>query len=194
MGERLSRREVVARLVEDRGKMLVVSGLGSATWDLAAAGDHAANFYLWGAMGGAAAMGLGLALAQPEAPVLVLTGDGEMLMGLGSLATLAAAAPANLTVVVLDNQRYGETGMQESHTALGTDLAAVAVRTGFPEALRISDEVGLNALARRVAAVRGLLFATVDIMRDDPPRVLPEKDAVVLKQRFRAALGCEPCG
>ena len=150
MGERLSRREVVARLVEDRGKMLVVSGLGSATWDLAAAGDHAANFYLWGAMGGAAAMGLGLALAQPEAPVLVLTGDGEMLMGLGSLATLAAAAPANLTVVVLDNQRYGETGMQESHTALGTDLATVAVGTGFPEALRISDEAGLSALARRV--------------------------------------------
>jgi thiamine pyrophosphate-dependent acetolactate synthase large subunit-like protein len=189
MEGRLSRREVVARLVTDRGELLAISGLGAATWDLAAAGDHAANFYLWGAMGGAAALGLGLALAQSERPVLVVTGDGEMLMGLGSLATLAAAAPANLAVVVLDNQRYGETGMQESHTALGADLAAIAAGAGVPEALRVRDATGLEALADRIALRRGLLFAVVEVAPDDPPRVLPEKDAVVLKQRFKAALG-----
>jgi phosphonopyruvate decarboxylase len=168
--------------------MLVVSGLGSATWDLAAAGDHEANFYLWGAMGGAAALGLGLALPQPERPVLVVTGDGEILMGLGSLATLAAAAPDNLSVVVLDNQRYGETGMQESHTALGADLAAIAEGAGFHEALRVQDEADVETLAERITRRRGLVFAVVEVATDDPPRVLPEKDAVVLKERFKAAL------
>jgi len=185
----LSRRAVAARLLAARGDLLVVSGLGSATWDLAAAGDHPGNFYLWGAMGGAAAMGLGLALAQPRRPVVVLTGDGEMLMGLGSLATLAAQAPANLSVVVLNNRRYGETGMQESHTALGADLAALAKAAGFPEALTVHDEAGVADLAGRLAGGHGLLFADVRVAADEPPRVLPERDAVVLKQRFRRTLG-----
>ena len=100
MAAQLSRRDVTARLVAERGELLVISSLGSVTWDLAAAGEHPGNFYLWGAMGGAAVMGLGLALAQPRRPVMVLTGDGEMLMGLGALATLAAEAPDNLSVVV----------------------------------------------------------------------------------------------
>ena len=184
----LSRRDVVARLVAKRGDSLVVSGLGSATWDLAAAGDHDSNFYLWGAMGGAAAMGLGLALAQPERPVLALTGDGEMLMGLGAFATIAAQAPANLSIVVLNNARYGETGMQASHTGLGTDLAAVARGAGFDEALTVTDEAGVSDLAARVQRRDGLLFADVTVATDDPPRVLPERDGVVLKHRFRAVL------
>lgn len=184
----LSRREAVARLVADRDGLLVVSGLGSATWDLAAAGDDDRNFYLWGAMGGAAVMGLGLALAQPERPVLVLTGDGEMLMGLGSLPTIAAVAPTNLTIAVLNNGRYGETGMQASHTALGTDLVAMARGAGFEDAIRVSDEAGLTALSDRVHGSDGLLFADIAVEADDPPRVLPERDAVLLKRRFQAAL------
>lgn len=189
MREGLSRRDVVARLMAGRGELLVVSGLGSPTWDLAATGDHPGNFYLWGAMGGATVMGLGLALAQPERPVMVLTGDGEMLMGLGSLATLAVQSPANLSVVVLDNERYGETGMQESHTALGVDLTMVAGGAGVSQSLRIDDEAGLDDLARGIHRMDGLLFAVVKVVPDDPPRVLPEKDAVVLKHRFRGALG-----
>jgi thiamine pyrophosphate-dependent acetolactate synthase large subunit-like protein len=185
----LSRSAVAARLLAERGGLLVVSGLGSTTWDLAAAGDHPGNFYLWGAMGGAAAMGLGLALAQPRRPVLVLTGDGEMLMGLGALVTLAAQAPANLSVVVLNNRRYGETGMQESHTALRADLAALARGAGFAEALTVMDEAGVAALAGRLTACQGLLFADIRVAADDPPRVLPERDAVTLKRRFRRALG-----
>ncbi len=189
MAAQLSRRDVTARLVAGRGALLAISGLGSTTWDLAAAGEHPGNFYLWGAMGGAAAMGLGLALAQPRRPVMVLTGDGEMLMGLGALATIAAVAPANLSIVVLDNQRYGETGMQASHTALGADLAMLAKGAGFHQALAVSDDAAVADLADRLQRCEGLLFADVRVAADDPPRVLPERDAVVLKHRFRHALG-----
>src|SRR6202049_4226973 len=112
----LDRRDFVRQLLIDRGDLLVVSGLGSATYDVAAAGDHPLNFYLWGAMGGAAMIGLGLALAQPERRVAVLTGDGDMLMGLGRLATLGVKQPKNLAIGVLDNAHYGETGMQPSAT------------------------------------------------------------------------------
>src|SRR5215831_19170364 len=139
----LDRREFVRELLLDRKDLLVVSGLGSPTYDVAACGDHPLNFYLWGAMGGAAMIGLGLALAQPALRVLVLTGDGEMLMGMGSLATIAAAGAANLAIAVLDNARYGETGSQLSHTGLTTDLAAVAAACGWPATAtaREMDEV-----------------------------------------------------
>ncbi len=189
LSRRLSRRDVTARLVAERGDVLAISGLGSTTWDLAAAGEHPGNFYLWGAMGGAAAMGLGLALAQPRRPVMVLTGDGEMLMGLGALATLAAVAPDNLSIVVLNNRRYGETGMQDSHTALGADLVMLAKGAGFREALTVGDDAAVADLAGRLPRCEGLLFADVQVAADEPPRVLPQRDAVVLKHRFRQALG-----
>src|SRR5207244_2238938 len=128
---KLRRRDVVSQLLRERGELLVVAGLGSTVWDITAAGDSPLSFPLWGAMGQAAMIGLGLALAQPRRRVLVVTGDGEMLMGLGSLATIGVQRPANLTVVVIDNERYGETGMQATHTADGVDLAAVAKACGF---------------------------------------------------------------
>ena len=135
----LDRRDVVAELLKDRGDLLLVTGLGSPTYDAAAVEDHDANFYLWGAMGGAAVMGLGLALAQPEKPVLVLTGDGEQLMGLGSFATIAVKQPPNLSVVVLDNGHYGETGMQTSHTGYGLKLPEVASACGFTDSVEVED-------------------------------------------------------
>ena len=98
-----NRRDVVRALLADRGSLLVVAGLGAPAWDATDAGDHALNFPLWGGMGGATAIGLGLALAQPHRRVLVLTGDGEMLMGVGSLATVGVQRTRNLSVVVLDN-------------------------------------------------------------------------------------------
>ena len=104
-------------LLAERDDLVVVTGLGSPSYDTMAAGDHDLNYYLWGAMGSAATVGLGLALAQPQRPVLVITGDGEQLMGLGALATIGVQRPANLTIAVLDNERYAETGMQHSHTA-----------------------------------------------------------------------------
>ena len=189
---RLERRAAMAALVADRGDdLLVVPGLGSTTWDLAAAGDNDRNFYLWGAMGGAAMIGLGLALAQPEKRVAVITGDGEMLMGMGALATIGIQRPANLAVIVFDNGVYGETGMQPSHTQNGVDLLKIAAACGIGTCLDVQDEAGLADLAQRLKSLRETLFARVLIEASDPPRVLPERDGVVLKQRFRAVLGAE---
>lgn len=186
--KRLNRRQTVVTLLANRGESLVVSGLGSSTWDVFAAGDDDRNFYLWGAMGSAAVIGLGLAVAQPSRSVLVVTGDGEMLMGMGSLATVAAAKPDNLSIVVLDNEHYGETGMQQSHTGFATNLAQVAHASGFAEVLDIESEADVAALAGRVHAPTGLLFANVKITSDDEARALPIRDGVEIKNRFKRTL------
>src|ERR1700688_3499511 len=135
----LDRRDLVRQLLIDRGDLLVVSGLGSATYDVAAAGDHPLNFYLWGAMGGTAMIGLGLALARPDRRVAIITGDGDMLMGLGSLATIGVKQPHNLSIVVLNNAHYGETGMQPSHTHAGVDLTEVALACRFKHARAVAQ-------------------------------------------------------
>jgi thiamine pyrophosphate-dependent acetolactate synthase large subunit-like protein len=187
----LERRAAMATLLADRPKNLfVVPGLGSTTWDAAAAagGNDDRDFYLWGAMGGAAMIGLGLALAQPKLRVTVVTGDGEMLMGLGSLATIGVQQPPNLFVVVFDNGLYGETGMQASHTQSGVDLCNVARACGFERVLDIVDDDGLRALATLMRTSNKMLFARVRIAPNDPPRVLPEKDGVVIKDRVRSAV------
>ncbi len=184
----LDRRAVVRSLLARRGGLLLVTGLGAPAWDATAAGDSPLTFPLWGAMGSAAMIGLGLALAQPERAVLVLTGDGEMLMGLGSLATIGVQRPANLALAVLDNERYGETGMQETHTAHGVDLAAIAAGCGFAQSETIRDMAGIEALGARLDARQGPLFAQVKIAADTPPLALPPRDGALLKNRFRAAL------
>jgi thiamine pyrophosphate-dependent acetolactate synthase large subunit-like protein len=185
---KLDRREVVRALLDRRGDLLVVAGLGSSAWDCTATGDHPLTFPLWGAMGSACAIGLGLALAQPRRRVLVVTGDGEMLMGLGSLATIAAQRPANLAVVVLDNERYGETGMQKTHTAYRTDLATVAKGCGFATAETVRDGAQLAALRSGIQRGRGPLFYQIKVRHDTAPLVLPPRDGAYLKHRFREAL------
>jgi len=184
----LHRRSVVDALLARRGKLLVVAGLGSAAWDCAAAGDHPLSFPLWGAMGSAGMIGLGLALAQPSRRVLVITGDGEMLMGLGSLATIGTRRPGNLAIVVLDNERYGETGMQKSHTAYGVDLAAIASACGFAEARTIEKNSEIAAVRSGVYGGRGPLFYQVKVKREHLPLVLPPRDGAWLKHRFRKEL------
>lgn len=188
MSARLHRRDVVKALLEDRGGLLVVAGLGSSAWDCAAAGDHPLTFPLWGAMGSASMIGLGLALAQPRRRVLVVTGDGEMLMGLSSLATIGAQRPPNLAVVVLDNERYGETGMQRTHTAHGVDLAAAARACGFAKARIIRKSAEIASVRSGVYGGRGPLFFQVKVKADSPPLVLPPRDGAHLKRRFREAL------
>jgi thiamine pyrophosphate-dependent acetolactate synthase large subunit-like protein len=185
---RLDRRAVVKRILSDRGDLLVVAGLGAPAWDVAAAGDHPLDFPLWGAMGGAAMVGLGLALAQPSRKVLVITGDGEMLMGLGSLATIGAQHPRNLRIIVLDNERYGETGQQHTHTALGTDLAAVALACGFPCAHMLESEEQIEFLRTQIQHSEDLFLAVVKIALTDDPPVLPPRDGAYLKNRMRGAL------
>ena len=188
---RLDRRVAIRALLEYRGDLLLVTGLGSTSWDAASVADDEHNFYLWGAMGAAAMVGLGLAIARPDRRVLVVTGDGEMLMGLGSLATIGVQSPPNLAIAVFDNGHYGETGMQASHTAETVDLIGVAQACGFKEAVDIIDENGLRNFAARIHNAATSLFARVVIRADEPPRVLPPRDGVLLKTRFRRAIGAE---
>jgi thiamine pyrophosphate-dependent acetolactate synthase large subunit-like protein len=185
----IERRKFVADLLAAVPEALVVTGLGSPSYDVFAAGDRPENFYLWGAMGGSTSLALGLALAQPEKPVLVITGDGEQLMGIGSLATIAVKRPANLTVVVLDNGHFGETGMQRSHSSLGTDLVAVAKGCGIADAFAVAEQGGYDRIVESVRSRRGTVFAQVFITSDEPVRALPPRDGVHVKNRFRAALG-----
>ena len=185
----LDRRAAIGTLLADRpDDLFIVPGLGSTTYDLASLGDDDRNFYLWGAMGGAAMIGFGLALAQPKLRIAVITGDGEMLMGIGSLATIGVQRPANLAIVVFDNGAYGETGGQASHTRLGVDLPATARACGFEQTYDVTDQKGLGELASALATFDRTLFARVKIAADEPPRVLPTRDGVELKLRFRRAV------
>ena len=189
---RLDRRAAIRALLDRRDDLLLVTGLGSTSWDAASVGDDDGNFYLWGAMGAAAMIGLGLALARPERRILVVTGDGEMLMGLGALATIGVQRPPNLAIAVFDNGRYAETGMQASHTETAVELTAVARACGIKEIFDIGDELGLRDFAGRVHKAATTLFARVAIRADEAPRVLPPRDGVYLKTRFRRAIGAEP--
>ena len=185
----LRRREVAKRISEVGGnKLLVVTGLGSTNWDFTAAGDRDLIFPMWGAMGGAVPVGLGLALAQPKNRVLVATGDGEMLMGLGSLATVAVQAPANLTIVVFDNEHYGETGMQLSATADEADIAAVANGCGIKTAVTINNDNELKKALPELFEIPGPSLWVIKVRAENLDFVLPPKDGAFLKDRFRRAL------
>ncbi len=184
----LHRREVARTLLGARDDTLIVTGLGSTNWDFTAAGDCARIFPLWGAMGGAVPTGLGLALAQPTKRVLVATGDGEMLMGIGSLATVAVQAPKNLTICVFDNERYGETGMQATHTASVADLSLTAQGLGIRDAAVITDDAELKADLDNIVNGEGPVFRVIKVRAEPLEFVLPSKDGVHLKNRFRAEL------
>lgn len=186
----LDRRQTVTRILKDRGNALLVTGLGAPTWDAASVGDRPDNFYLWGGMGGATLVGLGLALAQPTRRVLVVTGDGEMLMGLGSLATVAVQKPANLAICVIDNERYGETGMQETHTAFGVDLAAMAGGAGFAEWATVRTAAELEEALKLIYRAAGPVFVDIKVGTGPQKMTLPPRDGPTLRHRFkRTVLG-----
>jgi thiamine pyrophosphate-dependent acetolactate synthase large subunit-like protein len=192
----LQRREVVSKINQGRGDALMVTGLGSSSYDLHAAGDDDRNFYLWGAMGGAAMTGLGVAMAQPDKHIIVLTGDGEMLMGIGALATIGVQQPKNLSIIVLDNGHYGETGMQASHTQFGVDLPGIASASGLPVTMSVTNEAELNKLIEAITAQQQgkdvAIFASVKVAPESPERSLPIVDGVEIKNRFRRTLGLQP--
>lgn len=189
----LDRRDAVATLLAGRGEdLLVVTGLGSASYDVMAAGDHPMNYYLWAAMGSATTVGLGLAMSQPEKSVLVLTGDGELMMGMGALATVAVTGPKNLTIAVLDNGLFGETGQQVSHAGKGVEISRIAAGLDFAWTGIVEDEGGLEVLRARLGHRDGPRLATVKVSGENPPRVLPPRDGVYIKNRFRASLGFDP--
>lgn len=185
----VDRREFVSALMSLIPDALVVTGLGSPSYDVFSTGYRQENFHLWGAMGAATPLALGVALAQPDRSVVAITGDGEQLMGIGSLATIGALSPANLTIVVLDNGHFGETGMQRSHSSLGTDLIAVAQGFGITRTQRVTDVAAVPDIAAAVTARAGTTFVQVHIDTNEPPRALPPRDGVANKNAFRAALG-----
>ncbi len=188
----LKRREVTAKLNDVRGESRIISGLGSSTYDLHSTGDNDRNFYLWGAMGGAAMVGLGVAMAQTDTKVVVLTGDGEMLMGIGSLATIGVQKPENLSVIVLDNGHFGETGMQASHTNLGVDLTKIAQASGFKTAETIETARELEGFLKHFPSFLGPTFAAIKVEQENLPRSLPILDGVELKNRFRKTFNLLP--
>ena len=187
MAGRMDRRSLVRAVLAERGEGVVIAGLGAPAWDITAAGDCALNMPLWGGMGGAAMIGFGLALAQPERRVLVITGDGEMLMGLGALATIAVQRPANLAILVLDNERYGETGMQETATAHGVDLIGIAAAAGFGRTMSITTDDEAPGLWEALEA-GGPVFALAKVSDEAAPLVLPPREGAYLQARLREAL------
>ena len=195
----LQRRPLVKQLLEGADdNLLVIAGLGSSNWDITAAGDRPLNMPLWGSMGAPVGMGLGLALAQPTKRVLVITGDGDMLMSLGSLATVATQMPENLAIVVLDNEKFGETGNQATHTSprnngptesgAGTDLAMIARGCGIADATTVRESSEVAELVKDVRTKKGPVFRLVKVMVEKLEFVMPPQDGAHLKDRFRQAL------
>jgi thiamine pyrophosphate-dependent acetolactate synthase large subunit-like protein len=184
----LHRRDVVNELLRERGDLLVIAGLGAPNWDVSAAGDHPNNFPLWGAMGAASMIGLGLALAQPRRKVLVITGDGEMLMSIGALATIAVEKPPNLTIAVLDNERFGETGMQKTHTAAGVDLAGMALAAGIRTSRVVRTAAEVTEIRDLAHQGKAPVFAQVKINPEALSFVMPPADGGILTTRFRQSV------
>jgi phosphonopyruvate decarboxylase len=188
---RIQRRPFMADLLARRGGALVVPGLGSPTWDCFAAGDQAEYLYSWGGMGLAVPTALGVALAQPSRRVLCVTGDGEIMMGIGSLAVVADQAPDNLAILVLDNESFGETGRQRGLTSNRADLAEVGKSFGLKETRTITDAGALPELADFLFKAAGPVLAVAKIAISDDPWRLPQRDGATIAFRFRSALGLE---
>lgn len=199
MSATLQRRPLVKEILAGADdNLLVIAGLGSSNWDITSAGDRPLNMPLWGAMGAPVGMGLGLALAQPAKRVLVITGDGDMLMSLGSLATLAAQQPANLAICVLDNEKFGETGNQATHTSppnngptdsgAGTDLAMIARGCGIADVGTVREKAEVAQLVKDLRTAKGPIFRLVKVMVEKLEFVMPPQDGALLKDRFRQAL------
>ena len=195
----LQRRPLVKKILEGADdNLLVIAGLGSANWDVTEAGDRPLNMPLWGAMGAPVPMGLGLAIAQPKKRVLVITGDGDMLMSLSALATVAAQQPDNLAIVVLDNEKFGETGNQATATSprnngptesgAGTDLAMVAKGCGIADSATVTDASQVAELVKAARSTKGPVFRLVKVMVEKLEFVMPPQDGAHLKDRFRQAL------
>jgi thiamine pyrophosphate-dependent acetolactate synthase large subunit-like protein len=195
----LQRRPLVKKILAGADdNLLVIAGLGSSNWDITEAGDRPLNMPLWGAMGGTVPMGLGLALAQPSKRVLVITGDADLMMTVSALATVAAQHPDNLAICVLDNEKYGETGNQASHTSprnngptdsgSGADLAMIARGCGIADTGTVREASEVDALVKDLRTKKGPVFRLVKVMVEKLAFVMPPQDGAHLKDRFRTAL------
>ncbi|MCC7274578.1 MAG: thiamine pyrophosphate-binding protein [Alphaproteobacteria bacterium] len=185
----LDRREAVPALIGRHEDFLIVTGLAGTSKDLAALTDDGAHVYtMAGAMGGACMIGLGLALARPDRRVLVLTGDGELLMNVGALATISVLNPPNLSIVCVDNGHYGETGYQKSHTSLGVDLERMAAGAGIKTTRTVSTGAEIADAARVLREGNGTAFVLLRVTPSDPPAYRRNMDPAACRVRFKAAL------
>jgi thiamine pyrophosphate-dependent acetolactate synthase large subunit-like protein len=186
---KIQRRPFVAELLSRRNGALIVPGLGSPTWDIFAAGDSPEYLYSWGGMGLAVPTALGLALAQPSRRVVVITGDGEMLMGIGSLGVVADQAPKNLGILVLDNESFSETGRQRGLSGNRADLCAIARGFGIADTMHVTEQADAAPLAEHLFTKPGPTFAVAKIAITEDPWCLPQKDGAAIAHRFKIALG-----
>jgi thiamine pyrophosphate-dependent acetolactate synthase large subunit-like protein len=185
----LDRRTAIPALIGRHQDFVIIAGLGGTAWDLTALTDNAPNLYpLAGAMGGAAMVGLGLALAQPGRRVLVITGDGELLMNVGALCTIAVTKPPNLAIVCVDNGHYGETGYQKCHTSLGTDLEQIAIGAGIKRTLTVEQETEIAAGASLIREGNATTFVLLRVKPTEPADFRHIVDAAEGRYRFRVAL------
>ena len=185
----LDRCLAVPALVGRHEDFLIVTGLAGTAKDIAALTSDGDNIYtMAGAMGAATMMGLGLALAQPASRVLVVTGDGELLMNVGSLATIAVVNPPNLSIVCVDNGRYGETGYQKSHTSLGVDLEKIAIGAGIKATRTVTREDQLEDTSKFIRETNGAAFVCLRVKPTNPPSYRRLMDPAACRNRFRNAL------
>ena len=184
----MTRIEATRLIVELAGDAPMVASLGHPAYDLFAAGDRPQNFYTWGSMGLASSVGLGLALARPDLRVIVLDGDGSLLMNLGSLATIGLLRSPNLVVVVMDNEEYATTGGQATPTAHGADLEAAARAMGIAATATVRTETDLrHAVSAELAPFAGPLFIVAKV-KESAPTEKPPLDCVFIKHRFMSAI------
>jgi len=187
--DKMDRKTAVPALIGDPDDFLIVSGLAGASKDVGALTRGKPNAYqLAGVMGAAVMIGAGLALAQPDRRVLAVTGDGELLMALGSLATVAAMTLSNFSIVCVDNGRYGETGYQVTHTDLGTDLTAVASAAGIPNCRELNEMEDLADAAKLIRHSNATSFVLLKVSDAPPPQHKRSFDAAATKTAFRLAL------
>jgi phosphonopyruvate decarboxylase len=185
----LERSEAVPALIGRHEDFLFISGLGGSARDVGAVtGDGAHVYSLGGAMGAACMMGLGLALARPDKRVLVVTGDGELLMNIGALATIAVINPPNLAILCVDNGHYGETGWQKSHTSLGVDLEKMAIGAGITRTRTVAVEADIAEGARLLREGNATSFVNLRVKPTEPAEFKRNFDAALCRDRFRAAL------
>jgi thiamine pyrophosphate-dependent acetolactate synthase large subunit-like protein len=185
----LDRCEAVPALIGNPADFLIVTGLAGTARDIAALTHDGAQIYtMAGAMGGAVMIGLGLALARPDKRVLVATGDGELLMNVGALATVAILNPANFSILCVDNGHYGETGWQKSHTSLGVDLEKIAIGAGIQRTRTVAAEAELADGARLLREGNGTAFVVLRVAPSEPPSFKRNFDPAACRNRFRAAL------
>ena len=186
----LDRKAAIPKLIGDSNRFLIISGLAGPAKDIGFLTKESANTFLFGgAMGGALPTSLGLALARPKDKVMCVSGDGDILMSLGSLATIGSLKPRNLIIICVDNSLYQETGGQKSHTGLGVDLEKVSIGCGFPLTLSITNEEELLKGSTIIDnALEGPIFILLKVNEAKPPQYSRNWSAYQAKIKFRQNL------